>query len=99
MGDINDELRFQGNALVALQEASEAYIVGLFEDTNLCCIHAKRQTVMKKDMVLARRIRGDRNFDFRDHQPKEGSEIFCQLPYSDDKDKMAQLRKVVASMD
>ena len=38
-------LRFQSQALQALQEATEAYIVGLFEDTNLCAIHANRMTV------------------------------------------------------
>ena len=43
-----------------LQEASEAYLVGLFEDTNLCAIHAKRVTIMPKDVQLARRIRGER---------------------------------------
>ena len=53
-------LRFQSAALVALQEAAEAYLVGLFEDTNLCAIHAKRVTIMPKDMQLARRIRGER---------------------------------------
>lgn len=42
------------------QEASEAYLVGLFEDTNLCAIHAKRVTIMPKDIQLARRIRGER---------------------------------------
>ena len=51
---------FQSSALAALQEASEAYLVGLFEDTNLCAIHAKRVTIMPKDMQLARRIRGER---------------------------------------
>ena len=45
---------------VCLQEASEAYLVGLFEDTNLCAIHAKRVTIMPKDIQLARRIRGER---------------------------------------
>ncbi|OXU26114.1 hypothetical protein TSAR_016788 [Trichomalopsis sarcophagae] len=45
---------------MALQEASEAYLVGLFEDTNLCAIHAKRVTIMPKDIQLARRIRGER---------------------------------------
>ena len=44
----------------SLQEASEAYLVGLFEDTNLCAIHAKRVTIMPKDIQLARRIRGER---------------------------------------
>ena len=51
---------FQSSAIVALQEAAEAYLVGLFEDTNLCAIHAKRVTIMPKDMQLARRIRGER---------------------------------------
>jgi histone H3 len=45
---------------MALQDASEAYFVGLFEDTNLCAIHAKRVTIMPKDIQLARRIRGER---------------------------------------
>merc|ERR1711934_91201 len=76
--DMDHELRFQASALAALQEASEAYLVGLFEDTNLCAIHAQRKTVMKKDMELARRIRGDRNMDYRDTQPKTGDEIFLQ---------------------
>ena len=52
--------RFQSTAILALQEASEAYLVGLFEDTNLCAIHANRVTIMKKDMDLALRIRGER---------------------------------------
>ncbi len=47
-------------AVLALQEAAEAYLVGLFEDTNLCAIHAKRVTIMPKDIQLARRIRGER---------------------------------------
>jgi histone H3 len=47
---------FQSTAVLALQEASEAYLIGLFEDTNLCAIHAKRVTIMPKDMQLARRI-------------------------------------------
>ncbi|XP_040596944.1 uncharacterized protein LOC121138262 [Mesocricetus auratus] len=53
------DLRFQSSALMALQEACEAYLVALFEDTNLCAIHAKRVTIMPKDIHLARRIRGD----------------------------------------
>ena len=53
--------RFQFAALGALQEAGEAYLVGLFEDTNLCAIHAKRVTIMPKDIQLARRIRGERS--------------------------------------
>ena len=55
------DTRLQSTAILALQEAAEAYLVGLFEDTNLCAIHAKRVTIMAKDMQLARRIRGERN--------------------------------------
>jgi len=54
------DLRFQSTAILALQEAAEAYLIGLFEDTNLCAIHAKRVTIQPKDMQLARRIRGER---------------------------------------
>nr|XP_010330359.1 histone H3.3A-like [Saimiri boliviensis boliviensis]XP_039324790.1 histone H3.3A-like [Saimiri boliviensis boliviensis] len=52
------DLHFQSAAIRALQEASEAYLVGLFVDTNLCVIHAKRVTIMPKDIQLAR-IRGE----------------------------------------
>jgi histone H3 len=52
-------LRFQHSAVDALQEGAEAYLVGLFEDGNLAARHAKRVTLMVKDMQLARRIRGD----------------------------------------
>jgi histone H3 len=45
-------------AILALQEAAEAYLVCLFEDTNICAIHAKRVTIMPKDMQLVMRIRG-----------------------------------------
>jgi histone H3 len=55
------DLRFQSTAILALQEATEAYMAGLFEDTNLCAIHAHRTTIMVKDMQLARRIRGERS--------------------------------------
>ena len=58
--EIRPETRFQSSAVLALQEATEAYLVGLFEDTNLCAIHAKRVTIMPKDIQLARRIRGER---------------------------------------
>uniref|UniRef100_A0A7S2FDY0 Core Histone H2A/H2B/H3 domain-containing protein n=2 Tax=Octactis speculum TaxID=3111310 RepID=A0A7S2FDY0_9STRA len=54
----NQQFRWQGDALLALQEAAEAHLVHLFEDANLCAIHAKRVTIMPKDMQLARRIRG-----------------------------------------
>jgi histone H3 len=72
--EFKTDLRFQSSAVAALQEASEAflfylvyelyffssYLVGLFEDTNLCAIHAKRVTIMPKDIQLARRIRAER---------------------------------------
>ena len=54
-------VRWQSHALMALQEAAEAYLVALFEDTNLCAIHAKRVTIQPKDIQLARRIRGERS--------------------------------------
>ena len=54
------KVRFQSAAVMALQEAAEAYLVGLFEDTNLCAIHARRVTIMPKDIQLARRICGER---------------------------------------
>jgi histone H3 len=53
------DLRFQSIAVLALQEAAEAYVVGLMEDTNLAAMHAKRVTIMPRDMILARRIRGE----------------------------------------
>lgn len=59
--DFQHGLRFQSTAVVALQEAAEAYMVGLFEDSNLCAIHARRVTIMPKDIQLARRIRGERS--------------------------------------
>jgi len=59
-GEFKADLRFQGVAILALQEAAEAFLVGLFEDTNVCALHAKRVTVMPKDMQLARRLRGER---------------------------------------
>ena len=59
--DFKADLRFQSTAISALQEASEAYLVALFEDTNLCAVHAKRVTIQPKDLQLARRIRGERS--------------------------------------
>ena len=55
----NKDLRFQSLAVLALHEASEAYMVGMFEDTNLAALHAKRVTIMPRDMLLARRLRGE----------------------------------------
>jgi histone H3 len=54
------DLRFGKNAVLALQEASEAYLVGVFEDTQLAAVHGKRQTIMPKDVQLTRRIRGEK---------------------------------------
>jgi histone H3 len=53
-----DDLRFQASALAAIQEAAESYLVGIMEDSNICAVHAKRVTIMPKDMALVRRIRG-----------------------------------------
>lgn len=58
--EFKSDLRFQGSAVLALQEAAEGYLVGLFEDTNLCAIHAKRVTITPRDIQLALRIRGER---------------------------------------
>ena len=92
-GTIDSDLRFQAQALMAIQESSEAYLVGIFEDANLCAINANRVTIMKKDMDLARRIRGDAHQDFRDLMPKTGDEQFFSLPYTNAKEGMAQLKK------
>ncbi|KAJ7036794.1 histone H3 [Mycena alexandri] len=62
------DLRFQSAALEALQEAAENYLVVLFEDTQACAIHAKRVTIMQKDMLLARRIRRDYPMDTFAHE-------------------------------
>ena len=57
--EFHEDLRFQSTAILALQEAAEAYLVSLFEDTNLCAIHARRVTIKPQDIRLARRIRGE----------------------------------------
>ena len=59
--DLKGRLNFASGAILALQEAAEAYLIGLFEDTNLCAIHTKRITIMPKDIQLARHIRGERS--------------------------------------
>ena len=59
--DMRGRLNFASRAILALQEAAEAYLIGLFEDTNLCSIHAKCITIMPKDIQLARHIRGERS--------------------------------------
>ena len=58
--DFKTDLRFQSAAILCLQEAAEAYLVRLFDDANLCAIHTRRVTIMPKDIMLARRIRGER---------------------------------------
>ena len=52
-------IKFQGTVIMALQEASEAYLISVFEDSNLCTIHMKRCTIMPKDIQLACHIRGE----------------------------------------
>ena len=58
--DFSNDKRYKGTSVLALQEAAEAHLVGLFEDTNLCAIHGKRVTIMPKDIQLAQRIRSER---------------------------------------
>ena len=58
--DFKMDLRFEGKAVLCLQEVSEAYLVGLLEDANLCAIHSKWQTIMPKDIQLVQRIQGKR---------------------------------------
>mmetsp|Transcript_18313 Transcript_18313/g.29471 ORF Transcript_18313/g.29471 Transcript_18313/m.29471 type:complete len:140 (-) Transcript_18313:353-772(-) len=55
----DEDMKFQGNAVLAIQEATEDYLIGLFEDANLCALADKRETIQPKDIQLARRIRGD----------------------------------------
>ena len=57
--DYKSDVHMQSTAMLALQEAAEAYMVGLFQDTNICALHAKRVTITK-DMPLARRIQGEK---------------------------------------
>lgn len=59
--DFKGDVLYQSTTLLALQEATEAYITSVDEDTNLCAIHARRVTIMPKDIQLARRIRGERS--------------------------------------
>lgn len=58
--DCRSDMRFQSSALAAIQEAAESYLVGLFEDANLCSLHAHRVTLMPKDIKLAKRLRGEK---------------------------------------
>ena len=58
--EFKEDLRWSGGAVQAIQQAAEAYLVGIYEDANLCAIHAKRVTIMPKDIQLARRLQGER---------------------------------------
>jgi histone H3/H4 len=55
-----DNLRWAASAVAALQDSTEAYLIGLLADTNLCALHARRVTIMSRDVQLARRLRGER---------------------------------------
>lgn len=59
----NQDIRFSAQGLIALQEATECYLTGILEDSYLCALHAKRVTLMAKDMQLARRMRGERDLE------------------------------------
>ena len=89
----DSDLRFASQAIVALQEAAEAYLVGIFEDAKACALHANRVTIMRKDMDLARRIRGDAHHDHRVEDPSKAGGSYVQLPYSNNAAEMAKLRK------
>ena len=92
---IDNEIRFKAQALLAVQEATEAYLIGLFEDTNLCAIHANRVTVMQKDLILARRIRGERQFDHRDLGGDYEGRVFYHLPYFNVKEGRDALQECI----
>ena len=55
------DLRYEAKAILCLQEAAEAYLVGLLEDANFCTIHAKTQMIMPKDIQIVHRIQGERS--------------------------------------
>jgi histone H3 len=58
--NLKSDLQMQSTALLALQEALEAHLVHLFEDSNECAIHEKRVMIMPKDIQLVQRIRGEK---------------------------------------
>lgn len=60
VGKENTDMHLRSMACLALQEASKAYLIALFEDTNLCAIHGKCVTIMPKDLALAQHIQGER---------------------------------------
>ena len=88
--DHSTQYRVQASAIAALQEASEDYLVKLLEDTNICAIHARRVTILPKDMQLARRLRGET-------ERKDYSATWSYRP-SDDKKKKGAKRRVTSSV-
>ena len=88
--DHSTQYRVQASAIAALQEASEDYLVKLLEDTNICAIHARRVTILPKDMQLARRLRGET-------ERKDYSATWTYRA-SDDKKKKAAKRRVTSSV-
>ena len=96
----DSEMRFQPSALEAMQEATEYYLISLFEDSQLCAQHANRVTVMQKDMSLARRIRGEKVWDNISEEGAErvfrdGDRKLYSLPYSNDESLKKELRKQI----
>ena len=79
--EVNPGIRMRPEAVDALQEAAEQYIVGLFEDTQLIAVHAKRVTIMQKDMQLALRLRGDYNYHRYNEKAANSEGNFFQIPY------------------
>ena len=88
--DHGTQYRVQASAIAALQEASEDYLVKLLEDTNICAIHARRVTILPKDMQLARRLRGETD--------RRGYSATWTYRASDDKKKKGAKRRVTSSV-
>ena len=93
---IDPDIRFRSEALLALQEAAEMYLVCLYEESNLCAIHANRVTIFKKDMDLARRIRGERFHDHTDYNLKNDDQTYYKLPYYNEKEQMKNLQQILS---
>ena len=68
MAKFPNGIRWQSTAVIALHEALEAYLVHLFEESNLNGILAKRVTIQVKDIQSARRIRGEACYSERGRQ-------------------------------
>ena len=58
-GDDAQPVRWTAYSLGVLHKGAEAYLIDIFENAYLCTRHAKRKTLLTKDIDLARRIRGD----------------------------------------